>query len=192
VIFILKKRSDFLSISEDGIFLRKPSLLIQVCLVDIRAELLSDIAKQKLEGFPLFYGITASKKVGNAIKRNKAKRRIRALLHLNFPWLVSYLDQSIKLKEKEIYSYNPLVSLSRKTINGITKKIKKNRKKPLFITKLSNNSANFDDSCEEKKIKGLAFVFIANKHTPIIGWERFENDFRKVVQEGVVRVLEFE
>ena len=33
------------------------------------------------DGRPARYGLTASKKIGNAVRRNKARRRLRALVH---------------------------------------------------------------------------------------------------------------
>ncbi len=35
----------------------------------------------KLETLPIRYGLTASRKVGNAVTRNRARRRLRVLAH---------------------------------------------------------------------------------------------------------------
>ncbi len=62
----LRKRSEFLSVAKTGERYVTPAFIIQ-------------IYRRSPEG-PFRYGITASRKVGGAVKRNRAKRRIRALL----------------------------------------------------------------------------------------------------------------
>ena len=61
----ITKRSDYIRVS-NSIFKKSNSLIIQ-------------FYNRKDTSGPR-YGITASKKIGNAIKRNKAKRRIRHLI----------------------------------------------------------------------------------------------------------------
>lgn len=63
----LKKRAEFIKISRDGARAKTRSL-ISICL---KTENLDTLAK---------VGYTASKKVGNAVKRNMAKRRLRSLV----------------------------------------------------------------------------------------------------------------
>ena len=61
----ITKRSDYIRAS-NSIFKKSSSLIIQLY--------------NREDTFGPRYGITASKKIGNAIKRNKAKRRIRHLI----------------------------------------------------------------------------------------------------------------
>lgn len=67
----LKKRSDFQKIAKEGQKWVCPFFILQVKQNDF----LSSISPNTL-----YYGVTASKKVGNAVKRNRAKRRMRALV----------------------------------------------------------------------------------------------------------------
>jgi len=62
----LRKRSEFLNVAKTGERYVTPAFIIQ-------------IYQRSPEG-PFRYGITASRKVGGAVKRNRAKRRLRALL----------------------------------------------------------------------------------------------------------------
>ena len=66
----LKKRSEFLDLKEKEVFF-SPFFILQ-----------KDLSQDLKD---LHFGIVASKKVGNSVERNRAKRRIRALfrdLHL--------------------------------------------------------------------------------------------------------------
>ena len=63
----LKKRAEFIKISRDGARAKTRSL-ISICL-----------KSEDLDALPKV-GYTASKKVGNAVKRNMAKRRLRSLV----------------------------------------------------------------------------------------------------------------
>lgn len=62
----LRKRSDFLIVAKAGEKWITPAFIIQVY-------------GRAPEG-PSRYGITASKKIGGAVERNRAKRRLRALI----------------------------------------------------------------------------------------------------------------
>jgi len=64
----LKHRSSFLKVKNKGEFIKTPNFFIQI------------LASQHLpEEVVFFFGVTASKKVGKAVERNYAKRRMRAL-----------------------------------------------------------------------------------------------------------------
>ena len=65
-LFTIKKRATFVHIRDNGIFIRSKNINIQR-LVD-----------QDLYG-KIGVGYTATKKIGNAVKRNKAKRIMREL-----------------------------------------------------------------------------------------------------------------
>ena len=66
LLFTIKKRATFVHIRDNGIFIRSKNINIQR-LVD-----------QDLYG-KIGVGYTATKKIGNAVKRNKAKRIMREL-----------------------------------------------------------------------------------------------------------------
>ena len=65
-LFTIKKRTTFVHIRDNGIFIRSKNINIQR-LVD-----------QDLDS-KIGVGYTATKKIGNAVKRNKAKRIMREL-----------------------------------------------------------------------------------------------------------------
>ena len=65
-LFTIKKRATFVDIRNNGIFIRSKNLNVQR-LVD-----------QDLDN-KIGVGYTATKKIGNAVKRNKAKRIMREL-----------------------------------------------------------------------------------------------------------------
>lgn len=67
----LKKRSEFLAVAKTGERWVMPAFVIQVY-------------RRVLEGSTRC-GITASRKVGGAVERNRAKRRLRALIKQIFP-----------------------------------------------------------------------------------------------------------
>ncbi|MBI2707122.1 MAG: ribonuclease P protein component [Proteobacteria bacterium] len=67
----LKKRSEFLAVAKTGDRWVTPAFVIQVC-------------RRALEGSAR-YGITASRKIGGAVERNRAKRRLRALIRQILP-----------------------------------------------------------------------------------------------------------
>jgi len=67
----LRKRSQYLNVAKAGERFVTPAFIIQ-------------ISQRSLEG-AYRYGITASRKVGGAVKRNRAKRRLRALIHQILP-----------------------------------------------------------------------------------------------------------
>ncbi len=65
-LFTIKKRSTFVTIRKDGDFIRGKNMNLQI------------LHNQSLEN-SIGVGYTASKKIGNAVKRNKAKRIMREL-----------------------------------------------------------------------------------------------------------------
>ena len=65
-LFTIKKRSTFLMVRDQGSFIKGKNINIQV------------LHNQNLEK-SIGVGYTASKKIGNAIKRNKAKRIMREM-----------------------------------------------------------------------------------------------------------------
>lgn len=67
----LKKRADFLCVKNKGNFQKFPYFLVQWCHHS------NEVGQQRI-------GYTASKKVGNAVMRNRAKRRLREVVRLFF------------------------------------------------------------------------------------------------------------
>ena len=63
---ILRKRAEFLAVASTGKKWVAPGLILQ-------------IGPPHDAGPVIRYGLTASKKVGNAVTRNRARRRLRAL-----------------------------------------------------------------------------------------------------------------
>lgn len=64
----LERRSDFLRVGSSGLKRVTPAFILQAAPRPVDAA-----------GSPIHVGFTASRKVGNAIARNRAKRRLRAL-----------------------------------------------------------------------------------------------------------------
>ena len=65
-LFTIKKRTTFVQIRDKGVFIRSKNLNVQKLL------------NQDLDG-RIGVGYTATKKIGNAVKRNRAKRIMREL-----------------------------------------------------------------------------------------------------------------
>ena len=65
-LFTIKKRSMFITIRNEGQYIKGKNMNIQI------------LSNQNLEN-SIGVGYTASKKIGNAVKRNKAKRILREL-----------------------------------------------------------------------------------------------------------------
>ncbi|MDD5586702.1 MAG: ribonuclease P protein component [Alphaproteobacteria bacterium] len=81
-IMTLKKRSEFLAVAASGKKWAMPGLVLQVKKHSLPAPVAEEPAaneNKKAEAPRMRYGLTASKKVGNAVCRNRAKRRLRAL-----------------------------------------------------------------------------------------------------------------
>lgn len=73
VLNVLKKRSEYLAVASHRKKWVTPAFILQV-------------SPRPNEDGSIGYGLTASKKmVGNAVQRNRAKRRLRALLREVFP-----------------------------------------------------------------------------------------------------------
>lgn len=69
----MKKRRQFIGAAQSGVKISKPGFFLQY----------------KITQTPLQVGYTASKKVGNAVARNTAKRRLRELVRLRVPEISS-------------------------------------------------------------------------------------------------------
>ncbi len=67
----LKKRHEFVKVAQAGLYNSRATLIVQS---------LNHENSESTLGFRV--GFTASKRVGNSVKRNKAKRRMREVVHL--------------------------------------------------------------------------------------------------------------
>ena len=65
-LFTIKKRATFVHIRDNGVFIRSNNIIVQ------------KLINQDLDN-KIGIGYTATKKIGNAVKRNKAKRIMREL-----------------------------------------------------------------------------------------------------------------
>jgi ribonuclease P protein component len=74
----LKKRSEFLRAAGEGQSWGTRGLVLQMRRRDTREQMTIDAAAIRI-------GLTATRKVGNAVTRNRVRRRLRALAHLLLP-----------------------------------------------------------------------------------------------------------
>jgi ribonuclease P protein component len=72
----IKQRAGFLAVAAHGRKWVAPGLILQLGPVSLLKNLPVSTTP------PLHYGLTASKKVGNAVQRNRARRRLRELARL--------------------------------------------------------------------------------------------------------------
>lgn len=105
LITTLKKRKDFKRLTTSGKSIKSKSFILQY-------KTLPDEISQEVES--VRYGLTVTKKIGNAVIRNRVKRRLRPLIKDLFPTLAlpfcdyvfiarhSLIDQKFDLLKKEI------------------------------------------------------------------------------------------
>ncbi|GHS95141.1 hypothetical protein AGMMS49949_09340 [Alphaproteobacteria bacterium] len=94
--------------------MRMPSVSVQMAIVHVgdRSAPPQGNAQESAGSPPLppiFFGITASKKVGNAVKRNFAKRRLRA-------WISATLEQRLEKFASVLAAGLPAGSLSKRSL----------------------------------------------------------------------------
>jgi ribonuclease P protein component len=87
--FRIRKRSDFLRASRSGIYFRGNFVVMQCGFNGL------DIQR---------VGFTASKKVGNAVVRNRCKRRMRAAVDLIFPQSGSAGVDYVLIAKKSVFN----------------------------------------------------------------------------------------
>ncbi len=82
---VLKKRREFLSVAQHKQMTKAKNVWVQ-----IQPTASFENAPQSIDTSPIRFGFTASKKVGNAVKRNRAKRRLREIARLDLlPYLLN-------------------------------------------------------------------------------------------------------
>ncbi len=76
----LKKRSDFIRVARQGLSRATPGLVLQVCGHDDTAESRPvGHERRGRTGQRVRVGVTVTRKVGNAVTRNRVRRRLRAV-----------------------------------------------------------------------------------------------------------------
>lgn len=73
----LKKRSQFIKVAQEGVYCPSSTLIVQLLSVEPSSENFDKNILDDLLCPGVHVGFTASKKVGNAVYRNRAKRRLR-------------------------------------------------------------------------------------------------------------------
>jgi ribonuclease P protein component len=113
----LKKRVDFVRIAKEGEKWVSPGLIIQA---KRRPLLLSDVKETARFGF------TASKKVGNAIARNKAKRRLRVLVRQVQDEVDQHLDFVLIARHSTVdYDFAKLTSETKRAFRKLSELIER-------------------------------------------------------------------
>jgi len=135
ILISIKKRSDFLTLSKTTLrFHSKTSLILAG---KIPEKLLLNNHTKKIDDICRF-GLTVSKKIGNAVIRNKVKRRYRqAFLRLNKEQFTNkYFDYSI-IAKKEIVgsSFQNIYDDLKFCLKHLTRLIKENESKNIIGTK---------------------------------------------------------
>lgn len=81
----LKRRAEFLQVAAANRKWVAPGLILQVRRQPEPHASTSEAATEPVAAEPIRVGFTASRKVGNAVKRNRARRRLRAIAEQVLP-----------------------------------------------------------------------------------------------------------
>ncbi len=108
-IYLIKKKEDFAHVFRNGSFLNCNSFTINYA------------KKSKAVNIDLpRFGIVASKKVGNAVQRNFAKRRTKALKNVFLNCGKNEIDYILVAKKELLYeNFKMLISQLEQTLNKI-------------------------------------------------------------------------
>ena len=106
---MLRKREEFLAIAKSGQKWVAPGLIVQA-------------GKTRSDQTPsaIRYGLTASGKIGNAIQRNRARRRLRALAAEVLP-LHATADRDYVLIARATTTQRSFVDLRQDLVTGLRK-----------------------------------------------------------------------
>ena len=111
--FRLKKRSDFLRLQHKGVKQVMADFILQACSSP------NELADSR-------FGYTASKKIGNAVARNRAKRRMRALATLNASVMRAHTDYVLIARKSILHTpFNKLVVDMAAALLAVHKKLDK-------------------------------------------------------------------
>jgi len=126
----LKKRADFLSVSKDGFKSTRPNLILLAKRQEKRGV---------IPEYSCRVGYTASKKVGNAVERNRCRRRLRAAVRELMPRFgIDNYDYVIIGKSSTVTSrYSWITKDLRDALIGIAKERRRS------LTPLSRKRFNF-------------------------------------------------
>ena len=126
----LKKRVDFLNVSKDGFKSSRPTLVLLAKRQEKRGV---------IPEYSCRVGFTASKKVGNAVQRNRCRRRLRAAVRELMPRLgIDNYDYVVIGKTATVTSrYSWVEKDLRDALLGIAKERKRN------LTPLPRKRFNF-------------------------------------------------
>lgn len=121
----LKRRSQFLRTASAGLKWVSPGMIVQG---RHRTDTRDDQRAAQGPGI----GFTVSKKVGNAVERNRARRRLRAVADAVMPERAAQDFDYVLIGRKETLrrDFDALLSDLADAVDGIARKTRKHHKKP--------------------------------------------------------------
>ena len=105
----LKKRHDFIKISQQGRRFFATAFVLQVW----------DRGPDKSQGEVVRVGFTTSRKVGNAVQRNRARRRLRELARLTLPSVAQAGQDYVFIGTKATIDY-PFAKMQQELMDLLT------------------------------------------------------------------------
>lgn len=91
----IKKRRDFLKVRDGGKYQARRSFVIQY--FSYKTESSSEVMQPEIRPPEFRLGVTATKRIGNAVKRNRCKRRLRGLVRKNKDRVQKILTHSMDI-----------------------------------------------------------------------------------------------
>ena len=105
----LKKRHDFIKVSQQGRRFFATAFVLQVL----------DRGEHQSQDAAVRVGFTTSRKVGNAVQRNRARRRLRELARLTLPSVAKSGCDYVFIGTKATIDY-PFAKMQQELINLLT------------------------------------------------------------------------